>query len=61
MDGNWIMNLKKITGFNWVIDLIDHFSKFLMSEPIIKNNADNEYYLLFKEYFTYIDKPKIFQ
>lgn len=22
--------LKKITGYNWVIDLIDHFSKFLI-------------------------------
>ena len=39
----WMLDndLKSITGFSWVIDLIDHFSKFLMSIPVKNNNADN--------------------
>jgi len=37
--------LKTITGFNWVIDLIDHFSKFIMSIPI-KNNIANNFYFV---------------
>jgi len=51
--------LKKITGFNWVIDIIDHFSKFMMSVPIINNNEDNILYCL-KQYFTCIGDQKYF-
>ena len=51
---------KKITGYNWVIDLIDHFSKFLMSIPVKNNNADNILFCI-KQFVNYIGKPKIFQ
>ena len=42
----WMLenDLKSIAGFSWVIDLIDHFSKFLMSIPVKNNNADNILY-----------------
>ena len=42
----WMLDndLKIITGFSWVIYLIDHFSKFLMSIPVKNNNADNILY-----------------
>ena len=53
-------DLKSIAGFSWVIDLIDHFSKFLMSIPVKNNNADNILYCL-KELFNYVGKPSIFQ
>lgn len=53
-------DLKKITGYNWVIDLIDHFSKFLMSIPVKNNNADNIIFCI-KQFVNYIGKPKIFQ
>jgi hypothetical protein len=52
--------LKTITGFNWVIDLIDHFSKFIKSIPIKNNNVNNILFCL-KEFFNYIGKPLIFQ
>ena len=44
--------LKAITGFNWVIDLIDHFSKFIMCIPIKNNNAYNILFCL-KEILLY--------
>ena len=28
--------LKEIAGYIWVIDMIDHFSKYLLSKPIKK-------------------------
>ena len=45
----WMLDndLKSITGFNWVIDLIDHFSKFLMSIQL-KNNMKWIYKKLFE-------------
>jgi len=53
-------DLKKITVYNWVIDLIDHFSKFLMSIPVKNNNEDNILFCI-KQFVNYIGKPKIFQ
>ena len=53
-------DLKKITGYNWIIDLTNHFSKFLMSIPVKNNNADNKLFCI-KQYVNYIGKPKIFQ
>ena len=52
--------LKAITGFNWVIDLVDYFSKFIKCIPIKNNNANNILFCL-KEFFNYIGKPLIFQ
>ena len=52
--------LKTIPGFNWIIDLIDHFSKFIMSIPI-KNNKTNNILFCLKEFFNYIGKSLIFQ
>ena len=45
--------LKAITGFNWFIDFIDHFSKFIMCIPIKNNNANNILFCL-KAFFNYI-------
>ena len=53
-------NLKKITGFNWVVDILDHFSKFLMSITIKNNNANN-FICCLKELYNYVGKPEIFQ
>ena len=52
--------LKAITGFNWVIDLVDYFSKFIKCIPIKNNNTNNILFCL-KEFFNYIGKPLIFQ
>ena len=52
--------LKIITGYNWVIDIIDHFSKFMMSIPIENNNADH-ILLCLKKYFNTLGYPKILQ
>jgi len=52
--------LKAITGFNWVIDLVDYFSKFIKCIPIKNNNANNILFCL-KEFFNFIGKPLIFQ
>ena len=46
--------LKSITGFNWVIDLIDHFSKFVMCIPIKNNNA-NIYYFVWKNFLIILE------
>lgn len=43
-----------------MIDLIDHFSKFLMSIPVKNNNAENILISL-KQYFNNIGMTKIFQ
>ena len=53
-------DLKTITGFSWVIDIIDHFSKFLMSIPVKNNNSENILYCI-KQYINYVGQPKIFQ
>ena len=53
-------DLKIITRFHWVVDIIDHFSKFLMSIPIKNNNANNILCCL-KEFVNYVGKPEIFQ
>ena len=37
------VEIKSLTGFSWVIDIIDHFSKFLMSVPVKNNNGINIY------------------
>ena len=34
-------DLKEVTIYTWVIDMIDHFSKFLLSKPVKNNNAEN--------------------
>jgi hypothetical protein len=52
--------LKSLTGFNWVMDIIDHFSKFLMSIPVENNNGINILCSL-KEFINYAGKPKEFQ
>ena len=39
-------------GFKWIIDEIDHFSKFVMSYPIEINNGENTL-LCFKQYCQY--------
>ena len=33
--------LKVKTKFTWVLDVIDYFSKYLLSFPLVKNDADN--------------------
>ena len=52
--------LAKITGYSWVIDIIDHFSKYIMSFPVENNNAVNALNCL-KEFCILIGYPKILQ
>ena len=49
-------NLKEISRYTFVIDMIDHFSKF---KPIKKNNI--AYIENLKTYFNTIGYPKIIQ
>ena len=53
-------DLKEVTTYTWVIDMIDHFSKFLLSKPVKNNNAEN-IFLYFKLFFNTIGYPKIIQ
>ena len=50
--------LKEITGYSWVIDMIDHFSKFLISIPVKNNNSQNIEICL-KKLFNTVVYPKI--
>lgn len=43
-----------------MVDIIDHFSKYLMSIPIENNNTDNILICL-KKYFNTLGYPKILQ
>ena len=51
---------KEITGYSYVIEIIDHFSKFLKSYPVKENNAKNAL-LCIKDFCNYIGFPKILQ
>ena len=53
-------DLKNLTGFTHIVDIIDHFSKYLISIPIKSNNAQNILYCL-KQFFLFVGKPKIIQ
>jgi len=53
-------NLKEITGYTWVIDMIDHFSKYLLSKAVKNNNTKN-IQICMKNYFNCIGYPKIIQ
>ena len=52
--------LVNVSGFKWVIDIIDHFSKFMASYPIEDNNAINVLNAI-KEFCMYVGYPKILQ
>ena len=52
--------LKEITGYTWVVDIIDHFSKYLLSFPIKNNDAINIEICL-KKFFNSVGFPKIIQ
>ena len=42
IDGWKLHNIINIrTGYSWVIDVIDHFSKFMWPYPVLNNNATN--------------------
>jgi hypothetical protein len=43
-----------------VIDIVDHFSKFLMSIPVCNNDSQNILYCL-KQFINYIGIQKIVQ
>jgi len=51
--------LKNVIGFNWIIYVINHFSKSLMSIPEKNNNAKNILVCL-KQFVNYIGLKKIF-
>ena len=53
-------DLKTLTGYSHVIDIIDHFSKYLLSIPVKNNNAQNILYCL-KQFFQFVGVPKIIQ
>ena len=48
------------SGFAWVIDIIDYYSKYLGSYPIIQNNAVNVLTAV-KEFCFFVGFPKIIQ
>ena len=52
--------IKDISGYNYVVEIIDHFSKFLKSYAISENNATNILIYL-KDFCYYIGMPKILQ
>ena len=56
----WELNkeLKNVTGFSWIIYIINHFSKSLMSIPEKNNNAKNILVCL-KEFVNCIGLNKI--
>jgi len=61
MDGWKIHNeLMIVSGFAWVIDIFDHFNKYLRSFPISNNNAQN-YLNYLKEFCILKGIPKILQ
>ena len=47
------IDIKNIAPYKWVIDIVDHFSKFLMSIPVFNNDAQNNLYCL-KQIINYI-------
>ena len=50
----------EITGFSYVIEIIDHFSKFLKSYAVKENNSKSAL-LCIKDYCNYIGYPKLIQ
>ena len=52
--------LAELSGFKWVIDIIDYFSKFMGSFPVIENNAKN-ILIGIKEFYYYVGFPTIIQ
>lgn len=50
----------EITGFSYVIEIIDHFSKFLKSYAIKENNSKNAL-LCIKDFCNSVGYPKIIQ
>ena len=49
-----------MTGFKQVIDIIDYFSKYIMSFPVVKNDAINSLNSI-KQFCILIGKPNIIQ
>ena len=45
-------------GFSWMIDIIEHFSKFIWSYPIVNNNAIN-FLILLKKFIFSFGAPEI--
>ena len=52
--------LAEYSGYKWVIDIIDYFSKFMGSFPVVENNAINVLNGI-KEFCYYVGFPKIIQ
>ena len=53
-------DLAEASGYKWVIDIIDHFSKYMMSFPVVNNTANNALTCL-KEFCILKGYPKILQ
>ena len=47
-------------GYTWMVDIIDHFSKFLWSYPLEKNDAKSILTVL-KQFIFSFSKPEILQ
>ena len=52
--------LKEITGYSWVIDMVDHFSKFLISVPV-KNNDSKNIEICLKSFLILLVIQKLFR
>ena len=48
------------SGFSWVVDVVDHFSKFMWSYAITNNNAKNILIIL-KQFIFSFGTPEILQ
>ena len=55
-----LISLMKESGYKYVIDIIDYFSKYMGSFPVSDNNGKNAL-LSIKEFCIYIGFPKILQ
>ena len=53
-------HIKDITGFNYIVEIIDSFSKYLKSYVIIENNAENILICL-KDFCFFVGIPNILQ
>ena len=61
MDGWKLHNsLAEKIGFTWIVDLIDHFSKFMMSFPVEKNDSVHTVNCL-HEFCALVGYPRILQ
>ena len=58
VDGFQFDPISAATGFSYVIEIIEHFSKFLKSYPVKENKSKNVL-ICIKDYCNYVGCPKL--